>query len=52
MNDQVLIISKINYLLIFFDVNWGSSTQANSYRHALVGLQKLQRMEGNICTFC
>ncbi|VDN57158.1 unnamed protein product [Dracunculus medinensis] len=30
------------------DINWGSSTQANSYRNALLGLLKLMQMEEHV----
>lgn len=35
-------------MLFFADVNWGSTTQAQTYKHALTSVQQLSRVEDHV----
>lgn len=41
----ILFVSLINYII---DVNWGSSTQAHTYKNALQAMQKLANTEEHV----
>lgn len=45
---QILIIERFILIVFFIEVNWGSSSQAHSYRNALVAMHKLQWTEEHI----
>lgn len=36
------------FIYMFLDVNWGSSTQAHSYKNALLAVQKLANTEEHV----
>lgn len=42
---------QICILIVFLDINWGTSTEANRYRKALSGLIKVSRQTAHVKTY-
>lgn len=48
----MLTIKRVNflifYLIVYLEINWGSSTEANRYRKAFISLLKISQSEGHV----